>query len=95
MINFLRCAESIKKQIDDASHGVLFLPAYSPFLNPIENLFNQLKFYVKQANPATVDEVFVALERASERVTAENCANYFRNMSTYLTRCLNKEYIAN
>ena len=41
-------AEMVKKKIEDAGHRVLFLPAYSPFLNPIENLFNQLKFYVKQ-----------------------------------------------
>ena len=30
--------------IECNGHEVLFLPPYSPFLNPIENLFNQLNF---------------------------------------------------
>ena len=71
------------------------MPPYCPFLNPIENLFNQLKTYVKQANSKTKDQLFTAVYTSANRIGTENCENYFKNMLTYINRCLNKEEIEN
>ena len=74
---------------------ILFLPAYSPFLNPIENMFNQLKHYIKKLKPETADQVFDAVSKASDAISPADCANYYRNMSKYLLRSLNREIIEN
>ena len=79
--------------IESHGHRITFLPAYSPFLNPIEELFNQLKFYCKSFNPKTPDEVFRAVELASDVISEENCRNYYKHMLTYLPKCIEMEEI--
>ena len=73
----------------------MFLPLYSPFLNPIENLFNQLKFYVKRKRPKNANEVFLAVEQASECISKEDCQNYWSNMSKYVSLSLQEVEIEN
>lgn len=41
----------IRTKIEEKSHMLLFLPPYSPFLNPIENSFSKIKQHVRQARP--------------------------------------------
>ena len=83
--------ESVVDTIERSGHEVLFLPPYSPFLNPIENLFNQLKYYVKKYSPDASD----AVELASEAISEADCKNYFKNRAQYIPRCLRKETIKN
>ena len=90
-VNFHK-ADKIKKLVD---HDLLFLPPYSTFLNPIENLFNQWKNLIKVCCSTTEEELFKNMETGSEKITSENCANYFRNMETYIAPCLKKEIILN
>ncbi|XP_053204751.1 uncharacterized protein LOC128389229 [Panonychus citri] len=68
---------------------------YSPFLNPIENLFNQLKFYVKKYRPANAEQVFEGVELASEMITSEDCKNYYNHMKKYIPDCIGKKHINN
>ncbi|KAG0434162.1 hypothetical protein DMUE_5275 [Dictyocoela muelleri] len=51
-------SEIIKKLINDSGHRYLYLPAYSPFLNPIENLFSQWKDIVKRSNINNEEDLF-------------------------------------
>jgi transposase len=50
----------------------LFFPPYSPFLNPIENLFNQWKNLIKRSEPQNEDQLYEAVENSSEKITPEN-----------------------
>ena len=93
-VRFHHKAEVLQK-IEDNGHRVLFLPPYSPFHNLIENLFNQLKHHVKRMKPNTADDVFYGLEHASDSISRQDCINYFRNMSSYLQKSLNRESISN
>lgn len=70
------------------NHEVLFLPPYSPFLNPIENMFNQLKFYIKRLRPADGNAVFSAIENASQCISSDDCKNYWTNMMKYVSLSL-------
>lgn len=88
-------AQEVQKIVSEKAHHLHFVPAYSCFLNPIENLFNQLKFYVKRKRPDCADKVFEAVELASQVISAEDCQNYFKNMLSYIDRCLAKETIYN
>ena len=88
-------AEEVKNLVESNRHNLLFLPPYSPFLNPIENMFNQLKFYVKRKRPGPIDEVFDAIRDASDVISGDDCKAYYNHMLTYLPRCLRKEEIDN
>ena len=65
-----------------AEHGlnILYLPPYSPFLNPIENMFSKWKDITKRLNPRNENELMSAILNGSELVTSEDCVGYFRNI---------------
>lgn len=58
---------------------VLFLPPYSPDLNPIEQAFAKLKAFLRKAAARTIDAVTSSLAGILESFTAEECANYLKN----------------
>ena len=87
--------DTVLETVSRKGHHLLFLPAYSPFLNPIENLFNQLKHYVKKLRPSDANAIFYALEHASDAISSADCVNYYRNMSKYLQLSLNRQHISN
>jgi transposase len=55
------------------------LPAYSPDLNPIENVFSKAKALVRKAAARTSDTLVSALGSALAAVTPSDCANSFRH----------------
>ena len=57
----------------------LFLPAYSPDLNPIEQAFAKLKALLRKARARTVESVQHAIGAALAHFTPNECANYFTN----------------
>ncbi len=79
--------------IESHGHKAIFLRPYSPFLNPIENLLNQCDNNIKRSEPRNENQLYESVDNASEKITPENCANYYRNMESYLSRCLNKSFI--
>ncbi|XP_074600137.1 uncharacterized protein LOC141857566 [Brevipalpus obovatus] len=88
-------AERVTGLFAATSHELIFLPPYSPFLNPIENLFNQLKHYVKKLKPSSPDEVFNGVEYASQVISPQDCLNYYTNMMKYIPMCLDRREILN
>ena len=62
-----------------AGARLLFLPRYSPDLNPIEQLFSKVKTFVRKAAPRSLDAVSDAIANALAAVPRTECANYFRN----------------
>ena len=86
-------SRSVADLIANAGHRLVFLPAYSPFLNPIENVFNQWKHKVKTLEPTSESELLLAIDSSAGDVSQTNCRNYFNKMETYIPRCLNYEEI--
>jgi transposase len=62
-----------------ASHGVrlVFLPAYSPDLNPIEKMWSKIKGILREAASETPDLLFEAIRVAFARITPENARGWF------------------
>ena len=58
---------------------VLYLPAYSPDLNPIENVFSKLKTLVRKAKIRKVEDLWHKLGELCDVFTSEECLNYFRH----------------
>ena len=83
----------VRELFEQRGHLLRFLPAYSPFLNPIENLFSKWKGIVKQANCNNEQELNYEISRASKLITPTDCDGYYRNMFRYISRALNNEII--
>jgi transposase len=57
---------------------MLFLPQYSPDLNPIEMAFSKLKAYLRKAAARTFDTLFEALHDICNLFKPAECSNYFK-----------------
>ena len=68
-----------QKLIETCGAQVLFLPAYSPDLNPIELAFAKLKAHLRQAAARTLAELQSALVPALASFTATHCQGFFRH----------------
>jgi transposase len=64
-----------------AVHGaeLLYLPAYSPDLNPIEQAFAKLKAALRAAATRRWEELLHATAAALTTFTPTHCANFFRH----------------
>ncbi len=67
------------KAVRKVGARLVFLPKYSPDLNPIEQVFAKLKTLVRKDEPRTFDAVSDALKNALAQVAPSECANYLRH----------------
>jgi transposase len=63
--------------IHAAGAEVLFLPPYSPDLNPIEKMWSKVKQSLRTAEARTEEELHQAIGAALETVTAQDAAHWF------------------
>ena len=59
----------MRQAIKAADARLLFLPKYSPDLNPIEPVFAKLKAHVGKAAPRTLDAVADAIAKARAQIS--------------------------
>jgi transposase len=64
----------------------LYLPPYSPDLNPIENAFAKLKGLVRAASERTVEGLWATLGRLIDQIRPAECRNYFRHCGYAATK---------
>ena len=69
----------IRQAIRAAGAKLIFLPPYSPDLNPIEQVFAKLKTLLRKANARTIDTVTKAIGELLGSFTTQECANYLVN----------------
>jgi transposase len=69
----------VKTAIEAAGATLLYLPPYSPDLNPIEMAFSKLKALLRAKALRTIDDLWQALGPLSNVFSAKECANYFRH----------------
>lgn len=55
-------SRAVRQAIRAAGAKLLFLPRYSPDLNPIEQFFSKLKHWLRQAAPRSRDEITSTLK---------------------------------
>jgi transposase len=91
-IPFHRVSE-VKDAVEREGHVIKFLPRYSPFLNPIENMFSQWKTLVRAYAARDCEELLTCIDSTFLRITEENFASYYRHMLSFIQRCINKESI--
>jgi transposase len=67
----------VREAIEAAGAQLLYLPSYSPDLNPIEMAFAKLKSILRTAAARTVDALWQTIADALAQFTPQECANYF------------------
>jgi transposase len=69
--------DEVRKMIEAAGAKLLFLPPYSPDLNPIEQLFAKLKALLRKIAARSVSSLWAAVGTVLPLFSATECANYF------------------
>jgi transposase len=70
---------AVRAAIRAAGAHLLFLPPYSPDLNPIEQVFSKLKHLLRKAGARTIDAVIAAIGTLLDTFRPQECANYLTN----------------
>ena len=69
----------IRSSIRAAGARVLFLPPYSPDLNPIEQVFAKLKHGMRNAAERTIESTWRRIGALLPTFSPAECANYLKN----------------
>ncbi len=67
----------VKEAIAAAGATLLYLPPYSPDLNPIEKLFAKLKALLRKAAKRTIEALWNEIGEILNNLSSTECANYF------------------
>jgi transposase len=71
--------QAARRAIRAAGAHLLFLPPYSPDLNPIEQLFAKLKHLIRKAEPRTIEATWRKVGDLLDLFSPAECANYLKN----------------
>jgi transposase len=75
---------TVREIIEAAGATLLYLPPYSPDLNPIEQVFAKLKALLRKAAKRSIDALWQEIGKLLDAFTEQECRNYLRN-SGYAT----------
>ncbi len=68
---------AVRAAIKTAGARLLFLPAYSLDLNPIEQVFAKLKHLLRQVKERTIEATWQRIGSLLQCFTPRECSNYF------------------
>lgn len=71
--------DGVRQAIEAVGAHPLYLPPYSPDLNPIEKLFAKLKAFLRKTAARSFTALFEAFASALPRFAPDECANYFED----------------
>lgn len=72
-------SKAVRQAIRAAGAHILFLPKYSPDLNPIEQMFSKLKHRLRETGARTPDKICATIGHILDTYTPQECRNYFVN----------------
>ena len=71
-------AKAVKNLLDSPEIRYIYLPPYSPDLNPIEKLWSKVKSFLRKFKARTLDALPNAIQNAFHAVTVSDCSGWFR-----------------
>ena len=69
----------VREAIQAVGASLLYLPPYSPDLNPIEQLFSKLKTLLRKAAARTKEALWSAIGELLDAFSEHECRNYLKN----------------
>jgi transposase len=77
--NAIHKLDELEDAMEAAGAGVLFLPTYSPDLNPIELWWSKVKARLRSLKPRTLPDLFDALVQAFSSITQHDILHWFQH----------------
>jgi transposase len=71
--------ENIEQPIQACGAELIYLPPYSPDLNPIEQAFSKLKAQLRQRSARTAEELLHVLGECLRTFHSSECLNFFKH----------------
>lgn len=71
--------DGVRQAIEATGATLLYLPPYSPDLNPIEQVFSKLKALLRKAAERSVPALWDRIGELLSAFSSAECANYLRN----------------
>jgi transposase len=75
----IHTGETVRQLLADRGCSLLFLPAYSPDLSPIEEAFSKLKAYLRRVGARTHEALEEAIAQALTTITAHDARGWFKH----------------
>ena len=69
----------VREAIEAAGATLIYLPPYSPDLNPIEMAFSKLKAHLRKAAERTIGGLLRRIGRIVKAFTPQECRNFFHH----------------
>ena len=69
----------VRELIEAAAGEVLYLPPYSPDLNPIKQAFAKLKHWLRAAGESKTEDLWNMIGTVLNHFKPDECARYFQN----------------
>ena len=71
-------AKAVRNLLDSSEIRYIYLPPYSPDLNPIEKLWSKVKSFLRKFKARILDALPNAIQNAFHSVTISDCSGWFR-----------------
>lgn len=84
-------ARVVKDILDASGIRYLYLPPYSPDLNPIEKMWSKIKAYLRKEKVRIASALPDAVEKAFSTVTASDCLGWFRSCNSCCSTAVPQE----
>jgi transposase len=78
--------EGVRTAIEQAGAELIYLPPYSPELNPIEHTWSKLKALLRRAEARTLRTLAAALNISSSEISKSDLSGWFTNCG-YFAQC--------
>ena len=69
-----------KELLEKNKIDIVYLPPYSPEMNPIEMAWSKLKSYLKKRKAKTEDLLFKAVRAGLNKIKKSDCSNWIKHM---------------
>jgi hypothetical protein len=74
--------QEVKDYIINKKNDLIHILPYHHFQNPIEKLFNQLKYYMRKDEPMSYDLIKKSIKKSIKYIELETFTNYFKSSLT-------------
>ncbi|OAD74822.1 hypothetical protein PHYBLDRAFT_144181 [Phycomyces blakesleeanus NRRL 1555(-)] len=81
----------VKDFISFCGYKCAYFPVYSPFLNPIEEMWSKIKFGVCKEEITESDGFILRITESAKTVTLLDCLGWINHAISFFPRCLNRE----
>jgi len=76
-------SKDVKKRLKELSIRVLYMPPYSPELNPIEEAWSVIKRNLRQKKARSISEYVESLPELKNSVSAEKSKGFFKHTDSF------------